>query len=220
MTGKLTADAGLVAASNSALIGRSRSVGRGSDRQERFEELIDRFHHTGYAIHKHMVPVIVSFLAGMLAGEGRLEEIKVNLDLERWFRLPKSHERRIQGDRHAGVRIVLEGPKSHHALDAHVFHPEPFIVEDLPPYRTAQERLCQKQALDRRKITRKARSTKKRPSLLADLKWVFGKRRSLGSVAGHSLTSAQATFVAVCECPRPSAAYALFYSFAFLEKSS
>ena len=36
-------------------------------------------------------------------------------------------------------------------------------------YRTAPEPLCQKQALHRRKIMRKARSKKKRPLLLADL---------------------------------------------------
>ena len=42
-----------------------------------------------------------------------------NLDLERWFRLPKGHERRIHGHRHAGVRIVQEGPTLVHALDAH-----------------------------------------------------------------------------------------------------
>ena len=34
-----------------------------------------------------------------------------NLDLERWFRLPKGHERRIHGRCHAGVRIVQEGQR-------------------------------------------------------------------------------------------------------------
>jgi hypothetical protein len=42
-------------------------------------------------------------------------------------------------------------------------------VEDLLPYRTAEEPPCQRQALNRRKIMRKARSKKKRPKLLADL---------------------------------------------------
>ena len=32
-----------------------------------------------------------------------------NLDLERGFRIPKGHARRIHGHRHAGVRIVHEG---------------------------------------------------------------------------------------------------------------
>ena len=92
-----------------------------------------------------------------------------NLDLERWFRLPKSHERRIHGHRHAGVRIVQEGPTLVLALDAHAAHPGPFTVDDLLPYRTAREPDCQRQAMDRRKIMRKARSKKKRPKLLAEL---------------------------------------------------
>ena len=56
-----------------------------------------------------------------------------------------------------------------HALDAHAFHPEPFTVDELLPYCLAQEPLCQRQALERRKIMRKARSQKNRPILLADL---------------------------------------------------
>jgi hypothetical protein len=32
------------------------------------------------------------------------------LDLERWFKRPKGHERRLHGRRHAGVRIVQQGP--------------------------------------------------------------------------------------------------------------
>ena len=41
-----------------------------------------------------------------------------NLDLERWFRVPKGHERRIHGRCHAGVRIVQEGATMLLALDA------------------------------------------------------------------------------------------------------
>src|SRR4051794_35447381 len=97
------------------------------------------------------------------------EEIKDNLDLERWFRLPKSHERRIHGHRHAGVRIVQDGPTLVLALDAHMAHPGRFTAEDLLPYRTAREPPCQREALNRRKVMRKARSKKKRPILLAAL---------------------------------------------------
>ena len=140
-----------------------------ADRQAKFEELIDRFQQTGDPIHKQMAQVMVSFRAGLFVGEGLFEEIKDNLDLERWLRLPKSHERRIHGHRHAGTRIVLEGPTLVHALDAHAFHPGPFTVNDLLPYRTAREPQCQRQALDRRKIMRKARSKKNRPILLAEL---------------------------------------------------
>ncbi|HEU4679768.1 MAG TPA: hypothetical protein VFS35_09630 [Terrimicrobiaceae bacterium] len=131
--------------------------------------MIDRFERTQDPIHRQMVSVMTSFLAGLFVGEGTFESIRDNLDLERWFRLPKSHERRIHGHRHAGIRLVLEGPTLVHALDAHAAHPEPFTVDDLLPYRAAREPPSQEQALNRRKIMRKARSQKKRPMLLADL---------------------------------------------------
>ncbi len=116
-----------------------------------------------------MASVMTSFLPGLFVGAGTFEEIRDNLDLERWFRLPKSHERRIHGHRHAGIRIVLEGPTLVHALDAHAAHPGPLRVDDLLPYRAAREPPCQTQALHRRTIMRRARSRKKRPLLLADL---------------------------------------------------
>jgi hypothetical protein len=138
-------------------------------RQEKFQELIDRFARTEDPIRHQMATVMISFLAGLFVGEGKFEQIKDNLDLERWFRLPKSHERRIHGHRHAGIRIVLEGPTLVHALDAHAAHPTPFTVDDLLPYQTAREPPCQQEALHRRRIMRKARSKRKRPLLLADL---------------------------------------------------
>jgi hypothetical protein len=131
--------------------------------------LIDRFERTKDPIHRQMVQVMTSFLAGLFVGAGQFEAIRDNLDLERWFRLPKSHERRIHGHRHAGVRIVQEGATLVHALDAHAAHPGQFTVDELLPYRGAREPPCQAQALNRRKIMRKARSKKGRPILLADL---------------------------------------------------
>jgi hypothetical protein len=144
-------------------------TGTCSDRHKRFRELIDRFERTKELIHRQMVQVMTSFLAGLFVGEGKFEQIRDNLDLERWFRLPKSHERRIHGHRHAGIRIVIEGPTLVHVLDAHAAHPTPFTAEDLLPYRTSPEPLCQQDARNRRGIMRKARSKKKRPVLLHDL---------------------------------------------------
>jgi hypothetical protein len=143
--------------------------GESTRRQEQFEELTARFQRAGDPIHQQMAGVMISFVAGLFVGEATFEEIRDNLDLERWFRLPKSHERRLHGHRHAGVRIVQEGPTMVHALDAHVAHPGRFTGADLLPYRTAREPPCQREALNRRKIMRKARSKKRRPILLADL---------------------------------------------------
>jgi hypothetical protein len=116
-----------------------------------------------------MAQVMTSFLAGLFVGEDVFDQVRDNLALERWFRLPKSHERRIHGHRHAGIRLVLEGPTLVHALDAHVAHPGPFTVDDLLPYRAAREPPCQTRALNRRTIMRKARSKNNRPLLLAEL---------------------------------------------------
>lgn len=149
------------------------------NRQERFEKLIERFERSKDLTRQTMARVMTSFVGGLFVGEGTFEEIRDNLDLERWFRLPKSHERRIHGRRHAGVRIVQEGPTLVHALDAHVAHPEPFTAEELLAYRFAQEPPCQTQAMDRRKIMRKARSKKKRPLLLADLEQRYRESHKL-----------------------------------------
>ena len=147
----------------------------GTDRQEEFEGLIDRFEETEDPIRHHMATVMLSFLEGLFVGEESFEEIRDNLDLERWFRLPKGHERRIHGHRHAGIRRVLEGPTLVHALNAHEGHPEPFTVGDLSAYRTAREPTCQTEARDRRKVMRKARSKTKRPILLAELERRYRK---------------------------------------------
>jgi len=138
-------------------------------RREKFETLATEFESKKDPIHQQMAKVMLSFLAGLFAGGAKFAAIRDNLDLERWFRLPKSHERRIHGHRHAGVRIVQEGPTLVHALDAHASHPEPFTVGDLFPYRAARAPASQTEAMNRRKIMRKARSKKKRPVLLAEL---------------------------------------------------
>ncbi len=144
-------------------------------RQEKFEALIERFERAGDPVRGHMARVMIGFLAGLFVGGVRFEAIRDNLDLERWFRLPKRHERRIHGHRHAGVRIVQDGPTLLLALDAHVAHPEPFTAEELLPYRTARLPACQRQALRRRKVMRKARSKKQRPLLLAELERRYRK---------------------------------------------
>jgi hypothetical protein len=140
-----------------------------SDREEKFEALIDQFEATDDPIRHGMATVMRSFLAGLFVGEEEYEAIRDNLELERWFRLPKSHERRIHGHRHAGIRLVLEGATLVHALDAHAAHPGPFGVDELLAYRAAREPACQTEARNRRTIMRKARSKKKRPLLLAEL---------------------------------------------------
>ena len=149
-------------------------------READYQRILARIEGDGDAVHEHMAKLMTAFGVGLFAGGDALAQVQDNLDLERWFRLPKSHERRIHGRRHAGVRIVQEGPTMVLALDAHDAHSGSFHVDDLFAYRWAREPACQRQAMRRRKIMRKARSKTKRPKLLAEL-----ERRYLAASSRH-----------------------------------
>jgi len=138
-------------------------------RRSDFDAILNRLASRTDPHDRHMVKLMRSFRPGLFVGGKEVAAIPDNLDLERWFRLPKSHERRIHGHRHAGVRIVQEGPTLVHALDAHLAHPGPFEVDDLHPYRRARPPDCQRKAIVHRTIMRKARSKTQRPRLLEGL---------------------------------------------------
>src|SRR5712691_4549639 len=136
--------------------------GSATERQAQFTRLQEEFAGLDTPFYHHVAGVMASFATGLFVGGDTLPCLQDNLDLERWFRKPKGHERRIHGHRHAGVRIVQEGPTLLLALDAHVTHPEPFTANDLGPYQDASAPPCQVEALQRRKMMRKARSKKKK----------------------------------------------------------
>ena len=143
--------------------------GTGAERQAQLQVLQEQCQQSHDPIRHHMGRVMASFAPGLFVGEEEADMPQDNLDLERWFRQPKGHERRIHGHRHAGVRLVQEGPTLLLALDAHLAHPGPFTGADLRPYRHCPVPACQRQALHRRTMMRQARSTKQRPRLLAEL---------------------------------------------------
>jgi hypothetical protein len=138
-------------------------------RRRRFRRLQKRLESSGDPVRVQMGVVMAAFVLGLFAGEDLADVPVDNLDLERWFRLPKGHERRIHGHRHAGVRIVQEGPTLALVLDAHRGHEGPFQAEDLLAYRGAVPPADEQEVLHRRKVMRKARSKKKRSQLLAEL---------------------------------------------------
>lgn len=142
--------------------------GPAEQRRTMFDQIKVGFARDPDRFRQHLGRVMDSFELGLFAG-GDLLNLRDNLDLERWFRNPKGHERRIHGRAHAGVRIVQEGPTLLLALDAHGDHPEPFLPVDLQPYANATAPPCQHEAIHRRRIMRKARSRKKRGLLLAEL---------------------------------------------------
>jgi hypothetical protein len=137
-------------------------------RRCQFDRLRRRFSQHPDPIDQHLAKIMVSFRPGLFVGPVA-DLPQDNLELERWFRKPKGHERRIHGRRHTGVRLVHEGPTLTLALDAHLHHPDPFTAADLMPYRSAQPPPSQQVATARRRTMRKARSSRLRPLLLAEL---------------------------------------------------
>ena len=112
----------------------------------------------------------MSFLAGLFVGEGKFEEIRDNLDLGAMVSLTQESRAADsrsspRGDSYRPRRADISASPWTHTLRIPGHSPS----EDLLPYRTAREPPCQQEALNRRKIMRKARSKKKRPFLLADL---------------------------------------------------
>jgi len=146
-----------------------RKAGRCAKRQQKFVTLTCQLLADADPIRQQMGRVMASFQPGLFAGGDRGDWPGDNLDLERWFRLPKGHERRIHGRCHAGVRIVQEGATMMLALDAHRHHPQPFTEADLRPYRDAEVPDSQKAIIHRRRVMRAARSTKRRAGLLQQL---------------------------------------------------
>ena len=132
-------------------------------RRANYEQLRRCYQGKGSEFYGHLARLLLDWSKGLFVGIRGKKGDSVpqdNLDLERWFRVPKGHERRIHGHSHAGVRIVHEGATLLLVLNAHEAHPQPFTAPELLPYREAQEPPDQLEAIQRRKIMRKARSQK------------------------------------------------------------
>jgi hypothetical protein len=145
-------------------------------RRAEFDMLVAQYENSEDLLQKHMGKTMRSFAPGLFAGGDDLELPVDNLDLERAFRVPKSHERRIHGHAHAGVRIVQQGPTLIPALDAHKRHSEPFTYEELFAYAEATVPVEQQESERRRGLMRQARSHKNRGTLLAELERQFNGR--------------------------------------------
>jgi hypothetical protein len=143
--------------------------GRLPQRRARFAALHERFAASEAPFHAHLSKLMASWAPGLFAG-GKAGNVPWdNLDLERWFRLPKGHERRIHGHRHAGVRLVREGPTLLPVLDAHRERDGLFTAEELYPYRDQPVPADQQAAQHRHRVMRRARSKKQRAELLQEL---------------------------------------------------
>ena len=143
-------------------------VGRLLSPKEGFSEKRQkRFHLLGLSLkkksskHKEMGKLMLSFEDGLFAGGEVLDLPIDNLDLERWFKKPKGHQRRITGRKHAGTTIVYEGPTLIHTLDAHLTLNKPLDATELLGFVDAQPPISQIEGLKRRKLMSQASSKKK-----------------------------------------------------------
>jgi hypothetical protein len=132
-------------------------------RKARYWKLQREYEKQGGDFSAHLAKVMSSWAGGLFVQVRAKKGEKLpadNDELERWFRKPKGHARRIHGRKHAGTRIVQEGPTLLPTLNAHEAHPEPFTAAELLPYRNALAPADQRETIQRRKIMGKARSKK------------------------------------------------------------
>jgi hypothetical protein len=139
------------------------------ERAGQFVVLREAWPASAAPMHQQWAQVMRSFQPGGGVGGEAADVPEDNVDVERWCKRPQGHERRRHGRRHAGVRIVQQGPTLLWALDAPRHHDGPLTVHDLQPYGHSRVPASQQQAVARGKIMRKARSRKPRCALLADL---------------------------------------------------
>ena len=144
-------------------------TGTRKERRARFKQLQRTYQKQGGSFFGRLGRVMLSFMVGLFVGprakQAEENRLRDNLELERWFRQPKGHARRIHGRAHAGTRIVEEGSTLVLVLDAHRSHPEVFASQELQEYRDAQAPEHEREALQRRKLMRKGRSKKKKGPL-------------------------------------------------------
>jgi hypothetical protein len=138
-------------------------------RRAQFTALQEQLAESEGPFHEHLSKQMSRWAPGLFVG-GKAGNVPWdNLELERWFRLPKGPERRIHGHQHAGIRLVREGPTLLPALDAHREHDGLFTAAELYPYRDQPAPADQQAAEHRHRVMRRARSSKQRAKLLQEL---------------------------------------------------
>ncbi|MCP4289844.1 MAG: transposase [Gammaproteobacteria bacterium] len=155
-----------------------------------FQQLAKQSRQAKDSITQHIGQLMVSFEAGLFCGGEALDLPEDNLELERWIKGPKGHERHITGRQHVGLRMVAEAPTLLPAFDAHLSRRTPFTIDELLPYVNADIPASQQEAMTRHRMMRKARSKKNEASLWSSLKrtikclshGVISNRTSLSSL--------------------------------------
>jgi hypothetical protein len=150
-----------------------------TQRRRRFAALQKRFCRSPLPAQQQLGQKMARWAPGLFVGGKARGVPRDNLDLERFFRLPKGHERRIHGHKHVGMRVVREGPTLIPTLDAHQEHAEPFTTDELLPFRNHPIPVDQIKACRRHQVMRQAASTKQRPELLRNLEMTCGNQAKI-----------------------------------------
>jgi hypothetical protein len=135
-------------------------TGSQAERLATFRQLKEQFGTDTHPVKVHMSTIMESFETGLFVGSDDKELPGDNLELERWIKTPKGHERRIHGRQHVGLRLVYEGPTLVPAVDAHRTRTTPFLVQELLPYVDIHIPESQRRAVERHRIMTKASSKK------------------------------------------------------------
>src|SRR5262249_21819075 len=98
-----------------ARVAATLQEGSGSRKQRRagYEKLRREYQAKGGAFYGHLARLMLSWAAGLFLGPRAKKGekgLQDNLELERWLRKPKRHQRHIHGRRQAGRRNVHERP--------------------------------------------------------------------------------------------------------------
>ena len=153
-------------------------------RRRRFARLQEKYSRSTVPSQKQLSKQMASWVVGLFV----LVVAKVpydNLDLERFFRIPKGHERRIHGHKHVGMRVVREGATLLPTLDVHHQRVDLFTAEQLLPYRNHPIPVDQIEAQHRHQVMRRAASTKQRPELLRELRKSCSDKRKHTDLASR-----------------------------------
>lgn len=137
------------------------SQGSSKSRQSKFHRRADKLSKRKKSNLKKMGKLMLRFEPGLFSGGERTDLPTDNLDLERWFKTPKGHQRRLNGRKHVGTRIVYEGETLIPALDAHLNMTRPLKPDELIKYQNARPPKSQVEGLRRRRIMSQASSKKK-----------------------------------------------------------
>jgi hypothetical protein len=112
---------------------RAPDGGPWAARQAPLQGLPEQCRASDDPLRHHLGQGMARLAPGLFVGGEEAAWPTDNLDLARWFRQPKGHERRIHGPRRAGGRLVQAGPTLRLALDAHRAPPAPCTAADLWP---------------------------------------------------------------------------------------